>query len=92
MKIQENVPLAPFTTFGVGGPARWLVEAATESEIVDAVAWARERSLPVFVLGGGSNLLVSDSGFAGLVLRVALKGASASYLAMLSRQLWESAS
>jgi len=74
VKIQENVPLAPFTTFGVGGPARWLVEAATESEIVDAVAWARERSLPVFVLGGGSNLLVSDSGFAGLVLRVALKG------------------
>ena len=74
MKIQENVPLAPFTTFGVGGPARWLVEAGTETEIVDAVAWARERSLPVFVLGGGSNLLVSDSGFAGLVLRVALKG------------------
>jgi UDP-N-acetylmuramate dehydrogenase len=74
VKIQENVPLAPFTTFGIGGPARWMVEAANELEIVDAVTWARERSLPIFVLGGGSNLLVSDGGFPGLVLRVALKG------------------
>jgi UDP-N-acetylmuramate dehydrogenase len=77
MKIQENVALAPFTTFGIGGPARWFVEAASEAEIVDAVSWARERSLPLFVLGGGSNLLVSDAGFAGLVLRVALKGVAA---------------
>jgi UDP-N-acetylmuramate dehydrogenase len=74
MKIQENVPLAPLTTFGIGGPARWFVEAASETEIVDALGWARERSLPLFVLGGGSNLLVSDSGFPGLVLRMALKG------------------
>jgi UDP-N-acetylmuramate dehydrogenase len=74
MKIQENVPLAPFTTFGIGGPARWFVEAATEAEIVDVVTFARERELPLFVLGGGSNLLVSDTGFAGVVLRVALKG------------------
>jgi len=74
MKIQEHVALAPFTTFGIGGPARWFVEAAKESDILDAVSWARERSLPLFVLGGGSNLLVSDTGFAGLVLRVALKG------------------
>src|SRR5580698_4432143 len=74
MKIQENVPLAPFTTFGIGGPARWFVEAASENEIVDALGWARERSLPLFVLGGGSNLLVSDAGFPGFVLRVALKG------------------
>jgi UDP-N-acetylmuramate dehydrogenase len=74
MKIQENVTLAPFTTFGIGGPAQWFVEAASEAEIVDALTWARERSLPLFVLGGGSNLLVSDAGFSGLVLRVALKG------------------
>ena len=76
VKIQENVALAPFTTFGIGGPARWFVEAASEAEIVDAVNWARERSVPLFVLGGGSNLLVSDAGFSGLVLRVALKGVS----------------
>jgi UDP-N-acetylmuramate dehydrogenase len=74
MKIQEQVALAPFTTFGIGGPARWFIEAASEAEIVDAVSWARERSLPLFVLGGGSNLLISDRGFAGLVLRVALRG------------------
>jgi UDP-N-acetylmuramate dehydrogenase len=74
MKIQEQVALAPFTTFGIGGPARWFVEAVSEAEIVDAVSWARERALPVFVLGGGSNLLVSDAGYSGLVLRVALRG------------------
>jgi UDP-N-acetylmuramate dehydrogenase len=74
MKIQENVPLAPFTTFGIGGPARWFIEASTEAEVLDAVSFARERALPLFVLGGGSNLLVSDSGFAGVVLRIVLKG------------------
>jgi UDP-N-acetylmuramate dehydrogenase len=74
MKIQEQVALAPFTTFGIGGPARWFIEAASEAEIADAVSWAREHSLPLFVLGGGSNLLVSDAGFAGLVLRIALRG------------------
>jgi UDP-N-acetylmuramate dehydrogenase len=74
MEIQENVALAPFTTFGIGGPARWFVEASGEVEIVNAVTWARERSLPIFVLGGGSNLLISDAGFPGLVLRIALKG------------------
>jgi UDP-N-acetylmuramate dehydrogenase len=74
MKIEEHVALASLTTFGIGGPARWFVEAANEAEIVEAVEWARERSVPLFVLGGGSNLLVSDTGFAGLVLRVGLKG------------------
>jgi UDP-N-acetylmuramate dehydrogenase len=74
MKIQENLPLAPFTTFGIGGPARWFIEASTEAEVLDAVTFARERALPLFVLGGGSNLLVSDAGFAGVVLYNALKG------------------
>jgi UDP-N-acetylmuramate dehydrogenase len=74
MLIEENKPLAPFTTLGIGGPARWFVEAASEDDIVAAAAWARERALPLFVLGGGSNLLVSDAGFSGLVLRVALRG------------------
>jgi UDP-N-acetylmuramate dehydrogenase len=58
MDMQENVVLAPFTTFGIGGPARWFVEARSEAEIVDAVRWARGRGVPLFVLGGGSNLLV----------------------------------
>jgi len=73
MKMQENVPLAPYTTFGIGGPARWFMEASTEAQVVYAVTFARERALPLFVLGGGSNLLVSDNGFAGVVLHIALK-------------------
>ena len=74
MVIEENKPLAPFTTFGIGGPARWFAEAASEDNTVECAAWARARALPLFVLGGGSNLLVADAGFDGLVLRVALRG------------------
>ncbi len=74
MNILENIPLAPLTTFGIGGPARWLVDAASEAEIAEAVEYARERGLALLVLGGGSNLLVSDAGFDGLVLHVGLRG------------------
>jgi UDP-N-acetylmuramate dehydrogenase len=74
MLIRENEPLALFTTFGIGGLARWYVEATSEDEVVEATAWARERGLALFVLGGGSNLLVADAGFDGLVLRVRLRG------------------
>ncbi len=74
MEIQTNIPLAPYTTFGIGGAAGWFVEARSEGEIVDAAAWARDRRVPFFVLGGGSNLLIADKGFDGLVLRIALRG------------------
>jgi UDP-N-acetylmuramate dehydrogenase len=74
MFMEENKPLAPFTTFEIGGPARWFVEAASEEEIAEAAAWAGEHGVALFVLGGGSNLLVSDAGFDGLVLRVGLRG------------------
>lgn len=74
MRIEENKELAPLTTFGVGGPARWFVEAETEADVVDAVAWAMAHEVPLFVLGGGSNLLVADNGFPGLVVRVSLQG------------------
>ena len=75
--MEENRSLAPFTTFGIGGLARWFVEARNEDEIVEATGWAGERELPLFVLGGGSNLLVADRGFDGLVLKVGLKGIAA---------------
>jgi UDP-N-acetylmuramate dehydrogenase len=78
MILFENKPLASFTTFDLGGPARWFVEVRSEQEIVEAVAWAEGHGVPLFVLGGGSNLLVSDAGFDGLVLRVALRGITAS--------------
>jgi len=74
MHIEENRPLAPFTTFGIGGPARWFAEAASEAEIAEAAAWARQRGVALFVLGGGSNLLVSDAGFNGLALHIGVKG------------------
>src|SRR6202041_1665087 len=74
MQFLEEVPLAPYTTFQIGGPARWFAEASSEDDIAAGIAFASERRLPLFVLGGGSNLLVSDAGFAGLVLRIALPG------------------
>ena len=74
MQFLEEVPLAPYTTFQIGGPARWFAEAASEDDIAAGVAFAGDRKLPLFVLGGGSNLLVSDAGFSGLVLRIALRG------------------
>jgi UDP-N-acetylmuramate dehydrogenase len=74
MHLIENQPLAPLTTFGIGGLARWFVEAATEAEIEEAVVWATGRGVDLFVLGGGSNLLVSDDGFNGLVLKIGLPG------------------
>lgn len=74
MEFQQHVSLAPFTTFQIGGPAAWFAEAVTEANIEAAVRFATERGLRLFVLGGGSNVLVSDAGFPGLVLHIALRG------------------
>jgi UDP-N-acetylmuramate dehydrogenase len=76
LAIQENVPLAGFTTFGVGGPAHCFVEVSTQEEAAQALAYAREHVLPLLVLGGGSNVLISDSGFPGLVILNRIKGFS----------------
>ena len=73
MKILENISLAEYTTLGIGGPARWLGEAASEAEIAQASDWARGRGVPLFVLGGGSNVLVADAGFDGLAMHIALQ-------------------
>jgi UDP-N-acetylmuramate dehydrogenase len=74
MLLQENVALAPLTTLQIGGPARFLVEAATVADVREAVAFAQSRRLPLFILGGGSNLVVADTGWPGLVLKVAISG------------------
>ena len=74
LTIRENVALAPLTTLMVGGAARFFVEATTEQEVLGALSFASKRSLPLFVLGGGSNVLISDAGFPGLVLKISLKG------------------
>ena len=64
-----DAPLAPFTTFRVGGPADWLLETRTADEIVDALQLAHASGVPVTLLGGGSNVLVADRGVRGLVIR-----------------------
>jgi UDP-N-acetylmuramate dehydrogenase len=74
LALQEHVPLAPYTTFGIGGPARWFAPITAEEQLPAACAWAAEQGLPIFILGGGSNLLVADAGFRGLVLHIALRG------------------
>lgn len=76
MRLTEHVSLAPHTTFGIGGPARFFVEAENEEDIREAIAFARERNLPLHVLGGGSNVLVADSGFPGVVLVPGLQNLS----------------
>src|SRR5262245_25339611 len=72
--IQQNVPLAPLTTLRIGGPARFFAEAREEDELLAAFSFAEQRGLHLFILGGGSNALVADEGFPGLVVHVALKG------------------
>src|ERR1700674_2413862 len=74
MLMKENVPLAPLTTLKVGGPARYFIEAQTIAEVSQAVEFSRSRSLPLFVLGGGSNLVISDAGWPGLVLKIGITG------------------
>jgi UDP-N-acetylmuramate dehydrogenase len=70
INIQKKVPLAPYTTFKIGGPAKFFVEVESEAEILEALKFAQEKKMPVFVLGGGSNVLVSDKGFNGLVIKI----------------------
>lgn len=74
INVQENIPLGPLTTLKVGGPARFFVRAENEVEVIRSFAYARKNGLDVFVLGGGSNLLVSDGGFDGLVVQIGLRG------------------
>jgi UDP-N-acetylmuramate dehydrogenase len=74
MTIQENVPLAPLTTLQVGGSARYFAELRREDDVRGAVQFGKARDLALFVLGGGSNLVVADSGWPGLALRIAIGG------------------
>jgi UDP-N-acetylmuramate dehydrogenase len=74
MLLEENKPLAPLTTLGLGGTARWFAKAISEEDVAEATAWAQQHGVGLFVLGGGSNLLVADSGFDGLVLHIRMQG------------------
>jgi len=74
LAIEENVPLAPLTTIGIGGPARFFTRVTTVDALRDAIRHAHDRRLPLFLLGGGSNLLIADEGFDGLVVKLDLRG------------------
>jgi len=69
MKFQRNILLRDYTTFKIGGRAKYFFAAKTKTELISAIKLAKEKKLPFFILGGGSNLLVSDRGFNGLVIK-----------------------
>src|SRR3989344_3263894 len=68
-RLKEKEPMARWTTFKICGPADWFFEAKTKEEFCDIVIFARRRKIPLFILGGGSNILVGDAGIAGLVVK-----------------------
>jgi UDP-N-acetylmuramate dehydrogenase len=70
-KIQQNIPLAEYSTFRIGGPAKYFLEAKEKQDLIDAYAWAEKHNQKVILLGGGSNVLINDQGVEGLVLKPA---------------------
>ncbi len=78
INIQENVKLAPYTTMKIGGRARFFVRAVCENDVVDAVNFARSSDHKLFILGGGSNVLISDVGFDGVVIQIGITGVESS--------------
>lgn len=70
INVRENVPLAPSTTFEIGGAAKYFAEVGTEEEIREAIEWAQERNVPLIIFAGGSNVLVPDVGLDALVVRI----------------------
>ncbi len=75
MQVKENISLKELTTFKIGGSAKYFTEVETEEDLREALLFAKQSNLPFFVLGGGSNLLVSDAGFEGLVIKIILRDA-----------------
>src|SRR4051794_15384697 len=68
---EQRVPLAPYTSLRVGGPADWFLLARSGQDLADGLRWAHDRDLPVRVIGGGSNLLIAEAGVEGLVIKTA---------------------
>jgi len=72
--LKEDIPLAKFTSFNIGGRAKYFFEGNNKREIIKAVSLAKQEDLPFFILGGGSNLLVDDKGYQGLVIKIQNSG------------------
>lgn len=71
--IQKDIPLKDYTTYTIGGPAKYFFVAKTKEDVMTALAVAKDNNIAVFILGGGSNLLVGDEGFNGLVIKISIE-------------------
>jgi len=74
LEIKQNEPLSKHTTFAIGGPAKYFAVAKTKEEILEAIDFAKNKKLPFFVLGGGSNILINDGGYDGLIIKIQIGG------------------
>lgn len=74
LEIKQNELLARHTTFAIGGPAKYFVVAKTKEEVLEAIYFAKNKNLPFFILGGGSNLLIRDNGYDGVVIKIQIGG------------------
>ena len=96
MDIHTNIPLKNFTTMKLGGPARFLAEAHSVKELIQVYRNARAKDLPIFVLGGGSNVIAHDEGYSGLIIRMRIPGfeiihddASSTTIKIGAGELWD---
>ncbi len=97
MEIQKDIPLGPHTSFFIGGPAKYFCEVSNIDDLIEGIDFARKQELEVFLLGGGSNILVSDNGFNGLVIKIVEQGIkitketdSEVFLEIAAGQSWDS--
>lgn len=74
MEVHQNIPLKNFTTMKIGGPARFMAEAHTVQELITLYSNAHSKNVPIYILGGGSNVIARDNGFPGLVIRIRIPG------------------
>ena len=74
LEIKQNEPLSKHTTFAIGGPAKYFATVKTKEEVLEAIGFAESKKLPFFVLGGGSNILINDGGYDGLIIKIQIGG------------------
>src|SRR3989338_4255956 len=74
LEIKQNEPLSKHTTFAIGGPAKYFANAKTKEEVLEAIGFAESKKLPFFALGGGSNILINDGGYDGLIIKIHIGG------------------
>ncbi|MBR2658746.1 UDP-N-acetylmuramate dehydrogenase [Candidatus Saccharibacteria bacterium] len=91
MKIRENVPISELTTMRLGGPARFVIEVEKIEDIPKAYAFAKEKNLPVFILGGGANTIGHDEGFGGVLIKNAMKGIAIkdNFITAFGGEIWD---